>query len=179
VTVFHSPAHVGAFLEARHYLGRTSRGVAWSDEFGVIVLALPTSRRLPADGTWLEVSRWCLLGVKNSGSQQWAAVVAALRETYPRVSTVVSYSDPSQGHTGALYRACNWIWAPTWHRLRPPPTGNGSWTVDRPQAAKDRWIYLLGPDGRRAALLAVKDSALMRRGCPSFVEPKRRWKIRG
>ena len=37
------------------------------------------------------------------------------------VSTVVSYSDPSAGHTGSLYRACNWIWAPTWLRLRPPP----------------------------------------------------------
>ena len=28
---------------------------------------------------------------------------------------------------------------------------------------------------RRAALLAVKDEALIRRGCPSYQEPRRRW----
>lgn len=129
------------FLERRHYLGGTHRGIAWSDEFGVMVLANPTSRRLPHE-RWLEISRWCLLGVKNGGSQQWGRVRRWLLLTFPEVDTVVSYSDPSQGHTGALYKACNFVWSPTWHRLSPPPTGNGNWGSG-PQSVKDRWIYQL------------------------------------
>lgn len=169
------PESVAPFLERRHYLGATHRGRAWSDEFGVVVLALPTSRRLPCDGTWLELSRWCLVGVKNGGSQQWRRLVSALVEDDATVTTVVSYSDPSVGHTGSLYRACNWLWAPTWHRLRTPPTGNGRWKTGEVQSAKDRWVYPLRRDDRRASLLAVKDEALIRRGCPSYQEPRRWW----
>lgn len=79
------------------------------------------------------------------------------------VTTVVSYSDPSVGHTGALYRACNWWWAPTWHRLRPPPTGNGKWTTQQAQSVKDRWVFPLAPDAERAALLLVRDTSILRR----------------
>jgi hypothetical protein len=60
-------ATVAEFLSGRHYLGATMRGFAWSDEFGVIVFAKPTARRLPQDGSWLEVVRWCLIGVENGG----------------------------------------------------------------------------------------------------------------
>jgi hypothetical protein len=143
------------FLERHHYLGGITRGVAWSDEFGVMVLASPTSRRLP-HRTWLEISRWCLVGIKNGGSQQWAHVYRWLRREWPAITTVVSYSDPAQGHTGALYKACNFRWAPTWHRLYPPPSGNGSWSGAR-ESVKDRWIYTLRPDPQRAELLRVKD----------------------
>lgn len=155
-----SPAQVGPALDADHYLGRSRRGLAWSDEHGVAVLAAPTSRRLP--GYWLELVRWCLTGEKNAGSQQWAAIVRWLRQARPDVTTVVSYSDPSVGHTGSLYRACNWLWAPTWHRLRPPPTRNGAWTEGQLEAVKDRWVYLLAPDALREAALAVKDEAIVR-----------------
>lgn len=150
-------------LQRLHYLGPVSRGFAWSDEFGVLVLAKPTSRRLPQDGTWLELVRWCLLGVRNGGSQQWRRVVSALREDLPWVTTVVSYSDPSAGHTGALYKACNWKWRPTWHRLRPPPSGNGRWKSGEAQAVKDRWIYELKPDAGRAMVLSIKDESIARR----------------
>ena len=146
------------YLDELHYLGSTGRGFAWSDEYGVIVLAKPTSRRLPQDGTWLELVRWCLTGERNGGSRQWARVVRYLRAERPDVTTAVSYSDPSVGHTGALYKACNWTWAPTWHRLYPPPSGNGSWADGKPQSVKDRWVYELRPDARRGDLLAVKDS---------------------
>jgi hypothetical protein len=74
----------------------------------------------------------------------------------------VSYSDPSQGHTGALYKAAGWVWLPTWHRLRPPPTGNGSWKSGKRQAVKDRWVYILRPDDRRDEILRVKDDAIIR-----------------
>lgn len=147
---------VAHFLEQRHYLGWTGRGFAWSDEYGVLVLAKPTSRRLPQDGTWLELVRWCLEGIPNGGSRQWSAVSKALRRDEPQVTTVVSYSDPSAGHTGALYKACNWEWRPTWHRLHPPPTGNGSWKNGETQSVKDRWVFCLRPDDRRDEILRVK-----------------------
>ena len=155
-----STKSVSAFLAARHYLGPISRGFAWSDEYGVVVLAKPTARMLPQDGTWL---RWCLMGIKNGGSQQWRAVVGELRNVLPSATTIVSYSDPSAGHSGALYKACNWRWAPTWHRLRPPPSGNGSWKAGETQAVKDRWIFPLRPDARRDEILRVKDAAIVRR----------------
>jgi hypothetical protein len=163
--------NVAAFLDAHHYLGRATRGVAWSDEFGVLVLASPTSRNLPRD--WLELSRWCLVGGPNAGSQQWSAVARWLRANRADVTTVVSYSDPSVGHTGALYKACNWLWAPTWQRLRPPPSGNGTWANGEVQSVKDRWIFPLRADARRMGVLAVKDDSLVRRNCFQYVEPKR------
>lgn len=165
------PSTVADFLDAHHYLGRTGRGVAWSDELGVIVLAPPTSRYLPKD--WLELSRWCIVGGPNAGSQQWARVARWIRAERPEVTTVVSYSDPSAGHTGALYKACNWIWAPTWLRLRPPPSGGGSWDGITQQHPKDRWIFPLRPDPRRPQVLKVDDESLVRRGCPQYIEPER------
>lgn len=164
--------NVAEFLQINHYLGPAGRGFAWSDEFGVLVLANPTTRRLPQD-TWLELTRWCLLGQPNSGSQQWGRVARFLKTEMRHITTVVSYSDPSAGHTGTLYKACNWIWAPTWHRLRPPPTGNGSWTEGEPQSVKDRWIYPLRPDQRRCSLLTINDESLVRRGFVGYIEPKR------
>lgn len=159
-----STADVAELLRANHYLGPIRRGIAWQDEFGVIVVTTPTARNVPA--TWIELARWCIVSrEKNAGSRQWAAFVRALRQQRPDVTTVVSYSDPSVGHTGALYRACNWWWAPTWHRLRPPPTGNGSWTgkgSDR-QSVKDRWVFALQPDPFRVDVLVARDEAVLRR----------------
>lgn len=159
-----SSKSVAPFLERLHYLGPVSRGFCWSDEYGVLVLAKPTSRRLPQDGTWLELVRWCLLGQKNGGSKQWAKVVRALRSELPQVTTVISYSDPSAGHTGALYKACNWLWRPTWRRLRPPPSGNGSWADGKAQSVKDRWMFALRADARRDEILSVKDESINRKG---------------
>lgn len=150
-------ADVAAYLDAHHYLGRARRGFAWSDEYGVMVLANPSSRHLPQQ-RWLELIRWCLVGTPNGGSRQWAAVSRWLKREMPHVTTVVSYSDPSAGHTGALYRACNWTWAPTWQRLYPPPTGNGSWDGGKTmQATKDRWVFPLRRDEERDEILRVKD----------------------
>lgn len=152
-----APANtVAAFLDEHHYLGAARRGLAWDDEYGVLVLSNPTSRHLPSD--WLELVRWCLVGTPNGGSQQWARVSKWLRANHP-ATTVVSYSDPHVGHTGALYKASNWLPAPTPHRLRPPPSGNGTRNGVR-QEVKDRWVFPLRPDARRATVLAVKDGAL-------------------
>lgn len=155
-----SLAVANVVLAERHYLGPIRRGFALVDEFGVIVLANPSSRRLP-HGRWLELVRWCLYGEKNGGSRQWSRTVRWLRQNMPEVTTVVSYSDPSAGHTGALYKASNWLWAPTWHRLRPPPSGNGRWTT-RQESVKDRWIFPLRYDAERESVLTISDDALRR-----------------
>lgn len=156
------PRSVAGILAEHHYLGAVKRGIAWHDAHGVIVVAPPTARHIPQG--WLELVRWCITSrEKNAGSRQWAAFVRALRRARPDVTTIVSYSDPSQGHTGALYRACNWLWAPTWHRLRPPPTGNGAWTPEARQSVKDRWVFLLRPDAQRIERLTVQDSSILKR----------------
>lgn len=150
-----------AIVDGEHYLGPSKLAFfGWRDEYGVMLFANPRSRHLPPD--WLELIRWCLRGQKNDGSRQWAAFARFARKNLP-ATTVVSYSDPAQGHTGALYRACNWLWAPTWLRIRPPPTGNGSWTdKDDEQAPKDRWIFPLRDDPRRATMLRITDESIMR-----------------
>lgn len=156
------PRSVAHILAASHYLGSIDRGMAWRDEFGVIVVGPPTSRRIPLN--WLELIRWCIVSRdKNAGSQQWAAFVRGVRAARADVTTIVSYSDPSAGHTGALYRACNWWWAPTWHRLRPPPTGNGKWSEgEKAESVKDRWIFPLRKDKARAGVLVATDESVLR-----------------
>ena len=159
-------------LREHHYLGPIKSGgaktVVIGSADGKIVAAQvwrgPTSRRLPSDGSWLELSRWCLTpeAGKDAGSRMHAAAVRLVRAA-GGVTTFVSYSDPSQGHTGALYRACNWRWSPTWHRLRPPPTGQGNWGGKAVQHVKDRWIFPLTGDRRRDALLAVNDAGAIRK----------------
>lgn len=159
---FVPPDLVAAFLAKHHYLGPTTRGFAWRDEIGVAVFASPTSRRLPAN--WLDLTRWCIVSdTANAGSMQWGRIRRALVEQFPDVTTIVSYSDPSKGHTGALYRACNWWWAPTWHRLRPPPSGNGSWNGVESESVKDRWVFPLRRDPSRESLLVAADEATLRR----------------
>jgi hypothetical protein len=162
--------HVGtvdeanALLRVHHYLGP----VGWArlvvcqwiggEVVGAMAWKPPTSRRLPADGTWLELARWCLTpaGGPNAGSRMHAAAVRIIRERFPAVTTLVSYSDPSVGHTGALYRACNWQWRPTWMQLRPPPSGGGSWDGVTPQAPKARWVFALRRDANREAALYLE-----------------------
>lgn len=172
---------VSPMLQAHHYLGPLRRGIAWANEHGCIIVARPTARGVPTH--WLELSRWCLIGrVKNAGSQQWAQFVRELRQHYPQCTTIVSYSDPAAGHDGALYRACNWLWAPTWLRLRPPPSGNGSWRPGEVQAVKDRWVYPLRKDAARVELLVAKDEAILKRmPWARYTEPSgadyKRWKM--
>lgn len=153
---------VASMLRTAHYLGPIRRGQAYQDEAGIIVFASPTARNLP--NTWLEITRWCIItDLKNAGSSQWARFRRVLLSETD-ATTLVSYSDPSVGHTGALYRACNWWWAPTWHRLRPPPSGNGSWATGGGRSGiKDRWVFPLRPDPARVTILRAQDEAALRR----------------
>ena len=168
-------------LAEHHYLKSTSRGTAWMHEFGCIVISSPTSRMLPA--TWLELSRWCIVRrEKNAGSKMWREFVRDVKSRFPECTTIVSYSDPSVGHDGALYRACNWLWAPTWHRLRPPPSQNGKWKTDKTQSVKDRWVFLLRPDHERVQILDAGDESILRKmPWARYAEPKgadfKMWKL--
>ena len=164
---------VAAELRTSHYLGPAKRGFAWESEEGIMVFSSPTSRRLPK--TWVELTRWCLRGEPNAGSSQWARVRKLLLER--GYTTVVSYSDPSAGHTGSLYRACGWLWAPTWHVLRPPPSGNGSWVTGKVESVKMRWIDPLCPESGRCSFIRVNDKSLKRKfPWAEYSEP--RWKKR-
>ena len=157
-----------------HYLGRPKRrSLEYADEFGWVTFSNPTSRRLPQD--WLELNRWILIGRKNGGSQQWSRVVAWLHNAAPACTTVVSYSDPGAGHSGSLYKACNFIAAPTWHALAPPPSGNGT-RAGKKHGVKLRWIYPLLADPRRAETLPLDESYQRRFPGRSYVEPRRWWR---
>lgn len=185
------PAQV--LLEDRHYLGTSHRAtLTYEDRFGVMVFAPPSARHLPKH--WLELVRWCVVGEVvqarqwdvidsrhlsghgdrvNAGSQQWKAAKRWLLSR-TEATTVVSYSDPSVGHTGALYRACYWLWAPTWHRLFPAPSGHGAWTAKKAESVKDRWVALLRPDPERWRVLTVHDSRIRTIPWAEYREPK--WK---
>lgn len=154
-------AEANPLLAAEHYLGP----VDWArlvicqwvggEVVGAMVWKTPTSRRIPADGSWLELARWCLTpdGGENAGSRMHRAAVRELKLRFPEVTTLVSYSDRSAGHSGTLYRACNWQWRPSWMRLRPPPSGGGSWDGVTKQEPKDRWVFPVRPDHRRENVL--------------------------
>lgn len=170
-------------LAQHHYLGPLWSGgkaIITGSRGPELVAAMiwkhPTSRNLPADGSWLELARWCLTPEAggNAGSRMHKWSLRLLREHFPRVTTLVSYSDPSHGHTGALYRACNWQWAPTWHRLRTPPSGNGDWGAGA-QAVKDRWIFRVKPDLRRDDVLAIDDPAAVRHWQATATDTERHW----
>jgi hypothetical protein len=153
-------------LSIAHYLGPIGAArhvfiaIQRDQLVAVQVWRWPTARHLPSDGSWLELSRWCLTpdAGKNAGSKMHAYCVKWLRKHESTVKTLVSYSDPSQGHTGALYKACNWQWAPTWLRLSPPPSGNGNWGTNKVQHVKDRWIFRLGRDAQTDSVLAISQA---------------------
>ena len=176
-------AEANDLLAQHHYLGPLWSGAQLTvigSRDGEPVAAMlwkhPTSRRLPAFGTWLELSRWCLTPAAgdNAGSRMHKWSVRLIRTHLPNVTTLVSYSDPSQGHTGALYRACNWQWAPTWLRLRPPPSGQGDWGTGE-QAVKDRWVFCVGREPSRAEVLRIDDEAAIRHWAENATDDERRW----
>lgn len=170
------PGYLSLELAHNHYLGSIDQGFGWNDEFGCAVWKAPTSRRLPVN--WLELARWCLRGIQNGGTQQFKAMRKWLLEAFPLCTTLVSYSDPSVGHTGALYRACNWLWAPTWHRIVTPPTGNGSWNGVQSESVKDRWVFPLRRDSDRVGILRLEDSYVRRFPYCEYKEPDGAdWKV--
>ena len=150
-------AEVNWLLSAEHYLGPASSaswccaGFVDDTLVAAMVYRWPTARMLPNDGTWLELSRWCLTPEcgRNAGSRMMRWAASQLRRAMPATQTLVSYSDPGHGHTGALYRASGWTSSPTHHQERLAangvgyPSGHGSWDGLTIQKPKHRWLYPL------------------------------------
>jgi hypothetical protein len=142
-------------LSSYHYLGPVNgcrHGfAAWRDDVMVACMAWrhPTARMLPSDGSWLELSRWCLTpdAGRNAGSRMMAWVARWVRRNAPTVAVGVSYSDPVHGHTGALYKSSGWSYEPTHHGARYDangvgyPSGHGSWNGRDMATPKHRWLY--------------------------------------
>jgi hypothetical protein len=150
-----SAAEVAPLLAVEHYLGAGAGRYVFAgwvaDELvAAQVWKHPTARMLQGDG-WLELSRWCLTpdAGKNAGSRMMGWVRRWLRRNAPEVRRLVSYSDPIHGHTGALYKASGWTYAPTHHALRWEangvgyPSGHGSWDGVTRQSPKQRWVIEL------------------------------------
>jgi len=152
-----SARKVADFLDEHHYLGRRG-GVsdfALRNAAGVLVFSRrPQAAGLPRD--WLELSRWCLVpGGVNVGTAQWAQVKRWLLENTD-ASTVVSYSDPAR-HDGAIYRAAGWLWAPSSSFLLKNMKLSGERYPEKPYTDKNRWVYPLRRDERRAEALTVRN----------------------
>jgi len=144
-------------LAKAHYLGpaMNSKG-CYGGFLGTALVCCqvwrsPSARMLPQDGTWLELCRWCLTTAagKNAGSRMMRWVRKRISLSMPHVSTLVSYSDPAHGHTGALYRASGWLNRPTHHERRWAvdgvgyASGHGTWGTERRQSPKQRWCISL------------------------------------
>ena len=155
-------AEVNPLLSTSHYLGAVKSArfcfAGWVDDVLVAaqVWRWPTARMLPSDGSWLELSRWCLTpqAGKNAGSRMMRWVRGEIRREAPAVRVLVSYSDPSAGHSGALYKASGWDESPTHHTERWKangkgyPSGHGSWDGGlTKQHPKQRWTYTVALPG--------------------------------
>ena len=150
-------SEVNYLLASDHYLGPVSSarvcfgGFVDNELVAAQVWRWPTARMLPADGTWLELSRWCLTpdAGKNAGSRMMRWVRHTIKRSMPNVTTLVSYSDPEWGHTGSLYKASGWQYTPTHIGRRFDldgigfPSGNGSWDGVTRASSKHRWTVSL------------------------------------
>lgn len=102
----------------RHYIGRwpgvcvlilaLKRG---DDLLGVVVFALPpreTSKRYGGE-TWELARLWLDDGVPQNGETYLIGrAVRYVKQHHPAIKMLVSYADPSVGHSGTVYRAANW-----------------------------------------------------------------------
>lgn len=78
---------------------------------GMIVYALPPVQTSQRYGglTWEMARLWIDDSVPTNG-ESWliAQSVKYIKRNRPDVRMLVTYADPSAGHTGAIYRAANW-----------------------------------------------------------------------
>jgi len=78
---------------------------------GIVIYSAPpreTSKRYGGI-TW-ELARLYLLDEIPRNSETWliAKRVRFIKLNYPDVKFLISYADPSAGHSGTIYRAANW-----------------------------------------------------------------------
>lgn len=108
----------GTPMIARHYLGKWPGVVTLTlglfdgwDICGMCVFALPpreTEKRYGAK-TW-ELARLWIDDKMPTNAESYfiAKCLGYVRKNRKDVSVIVSYADPSAGHSGTIYRASNW-----------------------------------------------------------------------
>ena len=157
-------------LVMAHYLHRWP-GVAvltlgmWRGPFlvGVIVFALPpreTIKRYKVSLAW-ELARLYIMDSEPFNSETWfmSRAIKFVRSNHPSVEALVSYADPSHGHSGTIYRAANWkqdgrtdqerktprfdygVGSKVYSRRAHVPVG--SQVVRIPRISKFRYVYFL------------------------------------
>lgn len=121
-TVEFATRHDTDALVRAHYLGRWPGVVtctvgllseAQDRYIGVLVFALPpreTCKRYSVSVAW-ELARLFIEDETPKNTETWfmSRAVRMIRKRYPAVELLVSYADPSRGHSGTIYRAGNWI----------------------------------------------------------------------
>jgi len=111
-------AEVSVFVAA-HYLRKRpaivllSLGIFSFDQLvGMVLYSAPPKQSDVRYGckTW-ELARLYLLDEVPKNAETWAisGSVRYIKRHHPEVGCLVSYADPSAGHTGAIYKAANWI----------------------------------------------------------------------
>ena len=141
----HDRALVNRFLLRYHYMHRGVPG--WrcaltlrdrENELlirGVIVIGTPCSRVRMKDG-YLEVTRLCAAGApKNAASY---LLGHATRWAKQHGYRLVSYSDPSVGHTGTVYRAAGFHLE---GKTKGGTWGNREGHLSDAQLPKDVWVW--------------------------------------
>jgi len=110
------------FLNKYHYAGygRSAKkvyAVKYNNEIlSVIKFSPPVRKEVATSMGWkptdvLELDRFCIRPkwqVKNLASKIMSKVIGLVKNDFPEIVILISFSDPSQGHVGTLYRASNW-----------------------------------------------------------------------
>lgn len=137
-----------AWIKERHYLKSTPPGFVFVIEFmdgrtrvGAMQLGRPCSKSLDQDRI-LELNRMYFVdeAPKNTESQALGMMRRFVRTWYPNIRLLLSYSDPSAGHSGRIYEADGWA------RFGRTTSKSGyGWRSrpnrkDDPVTPKDRWV---------------------------------------
>ena len=135
--VDHSAAE--RFLSKYHYLGKLHHGKYFAAILDNQIIACAAisgcTRQESASKHGLsfnmvrELSRFCIhprFNRKNLGSWFMARVIDSYKQKFPEIKLLISFADPTVGHNGILYRACNWCFdgmtKPSYHYQCGPLT---------------------------------------------------------
>lgn len=136
------------WIADRHYTRSKPPGfiavlefVEGKEVIGAMLLGRPSSRGFNPDRI-MELNRMYFIdeAPKNTESRGLAMMRKFVRTWFPCIRLLISYSDPAQGHTGAIYEADGWApFGMTTHK-----TGYG-WRSrpnrkEDPVGPKQRWV---------------------------------------
>lgn len=170
-----------AMVAKHHYAGGIHNGpLAWGcfrgDELrGVVAFAAPCSEATRAavfgeehKDSVIELHRLVVAPDHPKNFTSWfvSRVVRLLVEHRPQTRAVLSFADMSEGHTGAIYRACNFLYTGTtgaprrfWRdpegRLRHPRQSSRNITAR--EAAAMGWVAEMREPKRRFILIVGRD----------------------